>query len=605
MMIGAVSISEGRAYHYVRVNETTKQPRRHVVIDVAATMRPVKGGAARVWLGACAVLWSQRKGRDAIVSRATFATPGELWGAIDAHTNARERTIVWGHNIGYDVVLSSAVSELTSRGWVLQAHSLMPRGTWLTWRRNGATLTIVDSASIWGTTAGELGKMFGRRAPHGRKTDLSNVDKVEISAYQADTLHIAVTEYLAWLERDDLGNWQPTGAGQSYAHYRHRHLTGKLLVHADAEALAMERRAMWTGRTEAYWHGAITREVVHEWDMTAAYARCALDTRVPTQLIGPFGARHPWQSTMDNPDVAMLAHVTVETVIPTVPTEHNGRIVWPVGRFDTVLWDQEIRAALEDGANVTVHKGYLYRATPALRTWAQWILAQLGATDQDVPAWRKKIIKHWSRTLIGRFGMTYASWERVADDPSGSIDYRDLYDADTDTYGAMMTIGGGLWMQGGRVEWDQSMPAITGYIMAECRVRLWRLLRSLPRECPLYVDTDSLICHDSQSAHVATAASTMPELGLVLKKSWDGIEIRGPRQIITGGQLRASGVPTRATRAPDGSYHGAVWQTPIIAVTDRERGTIRATDRKWRVDGKDTRRVTRGLGWTEPIVLGL
>jgi hypothetical protein len=459
---------------------------------------------------------------------------------------------------------------------------------------------MVDTSSVWPVTLHTIGKWFGLGKPELPGPDAPIEDW--IARCEADVLitRTAVMAYLAWIEEAQLGNWQFTGAGMAFTAYRHKFMSHKLLVHSDADALAAEKRAMWTGRCEAYWHGSINYQEVQEWDFETQYARIARDTLVPTQLVGPIGPRAPWREALDNPSLALLAEVTITTDTPTVPTLHDGRILWPVGTFRTTLWGPELEAAMADGASVTFHNGFLYRTAPALRDMAAWIIDSLHAPDAECPLWRKAILKTWSRTWIGRFAMTYKTWDDWGVMPQLGAERRTLID---DIEGAtydLMHVGHDLWREAGEVEWGQYMPAITGYIMAVARVRLWRLVRRMPPGSVMYVDTDSMIITDKFQDEIAAVAQIGIGDGLRLKSTYRGFSIRGPRQIVTGDRVRMAGVPILAQRVGPDDYAGSVWESLDVAMRSGRPAAVRTTDRRWHVPGVDRRRQGPGVGWTRP-----
>jgi hypothetical protein len=592
--------TEPRTYHYIRRNELTRIPRAHVILDCGAQVTRTPSGHDRTWRNAYAWFSRAPKGKAAKEWQAAFNDPGALWRAISDHCGRKARTVVWSHNTGYQARVSEAFIHLPALGWELAGHNLVPRGCWMTWRRDGATLVMVDVASVWPTTLASIGKMFGLAQPS--VPDVATPEDVW-RVWCERNVHIlrtAVTAYLAWLSEHDMGNWQLTGAGQSWAAYRHKWMHHDLLVHGDADALAAERRAMWTGRCEAYWHGTELRQVLHEWDLSTAYARVARDARLPVRLLGPVPPNRSPESYVDDPRYVVLAEVSVETETPTVPTLHDDRILWPVGRFDTTLWDVEIQEAIADGATVTYGRAWLYRAEPALRGWAQWVLNSLSASDDVVPAWRKAIIRHWSRALVGRFAMQYSTWADWATSSTMDVERRTVIDEIEDSTYDILHIGAQIFREEGVEEWSNSMPAITGYVMALCRIRLWRLKKALPEGCVLYVDTDSLLATDLFSDEIAALARSSQGEGLRLKTSWQGFSLYGPRQIVTGDRVRMGGIPVRALRTARHKFEGEVYESVDVALRHGRASIVKAVDRTWTTTSVDRRRSGPSVGWTSP-----
>jgi hypothetical protein len=592
---------DDRVWHYIRPNETTRLPRRHIFLDTEARRVDITNGETQSWRVGVATFVSAEKGKATKEHTAVYDDPGKFWRDCEEFSSKRARTILWAHNLGYDVRIAEALIILPARGWRLHAHNLASRGTWFVWRKADATLTMVDSNSVFATPLQTVAKCFGLGKPELPGDDDSKEAWTARCAADVHILRTAIMAYLGWIESADLGNWQLTGSAQAYAAFRHRFLTHKMLVHDDNEALAAERRAMWTGRCEAFWHGALLGQVVHEWDFHLAYARIAQEYSIPVRLVGPMPPKYPWRRYLDHPKVAVLAEVSVTTALPVVPTERGGRMVWPTGTFVTTLWGPELKAALDAGATVTIVRGWLYRTEPALKAWAEWVIGQLAADDAEVPAWRKIILKQWARSLIGRFAMTYSKWEPFGTMPVTETRRWTSVDAKSKTQTDMVQIGRDVWHHSGTEEWSQSQPAITGFIMSVARVRLWNVISTLPREATLYVDTDSLFSTDRFHDQVKAVADSPLGHGLRLKRSWDGFAIYGPRQVVTGELVRISGLPTRARRVGRHEFEGNVWESLATSTKRGRFAEVRVMRRSWRIHGVDNRRKGGAIGWTEPI----
>jgi hypothetical protein len=592
-----------RTWHYLKANESTRVPRKHIFLDTESWSDRDGPVSEQRWAIGVTCFVQTRPDRPAHDRWEVWDDPVLMWKGIDAYCGASGRTVLWTHNLGYDVRISQALHLLPELGWKLVAHNLAGRGTWLSWARGRASLRMVDSAAIFPTTLARVGASVGLG-----KRPLPDLPDAGIGLYSrcwrdVEILRTAVLSYLDWLETEDLGNWQSTGAGQSWAAFRHRFMDRRLLVHDDQQALAAERRAMWTGRCEAYWHGELSIANVNEWDFSLAYARIAQQYALPVRLLGPMPPDYPWMDILDSPSTALLAQVDIETDVPVVPTEDDGRILWPVGRFSTTLWDVEIRAAIEAGATVHVRRGWLYHKAPALKRWADWVIGQLEDTVDGPDDFRWIVLKHWSRALIGRFAMTYREWEEWAMAPTPDVGSRTVYDATTGETYEMVQVGRTLWKAADIVEWRESMPMVTGYVQAVGRVRLWDMIRALPPRAALYADTDSVLVGAEHHELMAGLAARHPEWGLRLKRSWDGFAVWGPRQIRTGQVVRVAGIPKTAERTGTDRYAGRVWETLGGSLARRHSDRVVTHDREWTVRKIDRRRLSSGFGWTEPIRL--
>lgn len=592
---------DDRMWHYIKPNHSNRIPRRHIFMDTESASVRTKKGHVQRWRCGAAAYRQADKGRTAKDYLRVYRDPRALWTDVSEFTKPRHRTILWTHNLGYDVRIADAFRTLPALGWRVVTHNLANRGTWIQWARDGATLLMVDSTSVFPVSLERLATthMLGKLPlpdPDGTEEEWMArcVSDVEI-------LRTAVVAYLEWLESEDLGNWQMTGAGQSYAAFRHKHLTHRMLVHADPDALEAERRAMWAGRCEAYWRGRTGNVGVEEWDLALAYARVARDSLIPVRLLGPVGIGSDLRTLLARPRSAVLARVAVETDTPILPSLVDGRIAWPVGRFTTTVWGPELALALESGARLTVLGAWLYQAEPALRQWAQWIIDRLENPHAGTTAWQALVLKHWSRALIGRFGMNYTRWERYGVTEDLTIRHSTVYDTRTEEIYALSHLGRDLQKSVGTTEWDQSQPAITGYVMSACRAWLWRLISALPPRSVIYADTDSFyITGEHHDAAFALSRTALGD-GLRLKTSHARATILGPRQIITDGRPRIAGVPRNAVLYTRGRLKGETWQSLGATLRHGDPSTVVTTDREWTVNGVDHRRTPTPSGWTEPI----
>lgn len=595
---------EERVWHKIKPNETTRLPRRHVFIHTEARITKRGKTGRQTWRMAVACYATGRKGYDTKEEWANYRDTYRLWEGVSDYAGSSGRTVLWAHDLGFTARIGAIFTQLPRLGWELATHSITPRSTWLEWKRGNATIIMVDAVALFNTTPEQVGNWFGLGKPDVR-LDSNNVD--DWNAHCRASVRIlstAVQAYLGWLEREDMGNWQLTGAAQSWANYRHKHLTHTLTVHDNPNVLAAERRAMWTGRCEAYWHGELKGERVYEFDFKGAYPRIARDYSVPTKFLGPMSRAIRWESIAESGKSAVLLRIRVDTDVPVLPTSHNGRIVWPTGSFETVVWDVEARAAVESGARVTVLDGWLYRKEHALKQWGEWILAELDKPDDEVPAWRKAIIKHWSRALIGRFAMTYNQWDDFGKHPTPGVMRGTLLDTTTKRQYEIMQVGTKVWYDTGRVEWQHSMPMITGYVQAIGRVHLWDVMQQLPERSLIYVDTDSLLCTGKHVNDIEQVARRFGQGHLRLKRAWDGFTIWGPRQVVTGEQVRVSGIPRTATQLDRSRYRGEVSDTLSGSIRSGTLDAVVTRDRDWEIRGVDYRRKGTGFGWTEPIRLG-
>src|SRR5579863_2582163 len=116
---------------------------------------------------------------------------------------------------------------------------------------------------------------------------------------------------------------------------------------------------------------------------------------------------------------------------------------------------------------------------------------------------------------------------------------------------------------------QDACPAVMAVVMAECRVRLWRLMMTAGLENVVYVDTDSVITNPEGASRLALLSECKEQWGLRLKDSYKHLTILGPRQLVVNGQQRIAGVPRKASNIGDGYWLGERWQTLPTALANQ------------------------------------
>jgi hypothetical protein len=580
-------------------------PERHVILDTEAHQERTDAGETQR-LAVAVADFTRRNGKGELEGEqlAVYNDPAELWTAVAAFTRNRHRTIVWAHNLAYDLRISRALAELPALGLDLHGIVLEQMAAWAAFRGDNRTVLCCDLASWLPTSLAKIAQDLDREQLAVTHADLDAERLRERCEHDVGITREAVGQLLQLIRRQRMGPWRATGAGQSHAAWRRRWLTCRPFVHDSEHTLAAERRAMWTGRCEAWRHGRIRTGGVHEFDLQLAYADIAAGCEVPVALVGETSARHGWQVIEHMHTHAVLAEVDVTTAEPLVPAEHGELIHWPVGSFSTTLWDPELRLLYAHGARVKVRRCWLYQRGPALADFSRWLIDQLQSGAEGPSAVQRRALKHMSRTLVGRCALRYRSWEPYARLPEFGLRLGELHDLDTGESIETLHVGHGMLTLGEQAEAEDSLPQITGWVMAEARARLWRLMLIAGLEHVLYVDTDSVVVDDTGAGILAELIDVGQALTLRHKQSHRSAVILGPRQLQLGRQRRLAGVPLSAVETEPGVYEGTVWRSIRESVARGEGATVVLERKRWELAGVDNRREHVQGGATAPHRVG-
>lgn len=591
--------------HWLRLNHASRIPRRLVCLDAEADRELTRRGEEHLFKLACASFDRlDERGRPAGDTAWCDAfTPADLWRFVDGCTSTQHRTVVFAHNLAYDIRLTEALRWLPELGWEAKRVALNDHSCWARFARGDRTLMLCDSLTWLPVTldliAGDLG------LPHQRlpADDAPATAWLDRCRSDVTVLRAAMLRLIAWLHDDDLGDFRPTGNAQASAAFRHRFLAERsVLVTWGADTRAAERRAAWCGRAEV-WQPGLHRVQVVEYDFTAAYAHVAQREHLPQRLLGPCSHKRKGFQVERLPSTMTLYELDVDTDVPVLPADLHGGIGWPVGRFRTTVWDVEAALAEREGARLTVRRAWLYEAGPVLRDWADWTLACLNGHGPGADPLLRRVVKHWSRALIGRFALRYPALSYVRDEDEPDARIATLWDADRKLALKEIQVGRQVFEADGEEEAGSSTPMLMSAVMAHSRVRLWQLMRAVGPDELLYVDTDSVIVTAAGAERVDARLRQGHFPGLRRKGEWKGADLRAPRNIDLGDERRVAGLPRRAGQLAPGQFQAEVWESLPASLRRGRPGKVFRLQRTFTIGQTDVRRRHLPGGLSEPYRL--
>lgn len=597
MNMPRVVVSPDRTPHWIKLNHQTRMPKRWIAFDTEA--RSVRNGDEEVqsWQMGAAIRWrSDLKSGDHAEAQ-TFDDAKALWSWVSGYCREGMRTVAFAHNLGYDIRISQALTILPLLGFKLEWCNLDSNVSSMTWRSDHGTLVLADTWTWLPLDLATIAPSVGLRKLQMPPDNAKHARWERYCMRDAEIVYRCVKELNAYITDNALGNWQPTGAGMAYATWRHKFMNTKVLVHDDVEALTAERAAMHTGRAEAWRHGQMLGDTWTEIDMRNAYTTIAAECELPVKLKMRVGAITNVQYQRLRSTYRILAEVAVSTSLPVVPTQVNSRTLWPTGTFRSWLWDTEVNALLDSGGSVKVLQAYLYTRGPILSEWARWVLSILRRDDSDVSPVVQTWLKHCARALIGRISLRCPTWELFGANPLGITGITHQTDVASGKTDRMMHIGDRTFIETERREGRDSLPQVTGWIMAECRARLWRAMSDAGLDELAHVDTDSLIV--SAAGYVALRAAqeaSWPDHWQT-KGSYRRMIVYGPRNYRGDGVRKVAGVPKRATELLPNVFEGERWHGLSRDLESDRSGAVTVETSRWEVNVNDPRRLSAsGVG---------
>ena len=337
--------------HFIAGNAGARIPGCHIAFDCESWRNGSSTGERHTFRLAVAECWRRHdKGRPwGEPQRGEFETPAALWDWVADHAPKNGRCVVVAHNLAYDLRVAQVFAHLPALGFTVTRFGIGGGHFSMKWTRGKTTLHMVDSMAWLPTGLGTLGELVGVRKPALPADDAPR--DVWLERCRADVAILAECwrRLLDWIERDRLGNWRPSGAAQAEAAWRHRFYTMPVLCQPHYPTRQAEREAAWTGRTEAWRHGRLRGGPWTEWDYQAAYCRIAAYCSLPTIQQGWTHAKGAEAALRPVMGRRTLIRGVVTTKAPVVPCRGAQGVIWPVGTFETTLWDCEARLVLATG----------------------------------------------------------------------------------------------------------------------------------------------------------------------------------------------------------------------------------------------------------------
>lgn len=587
--------------HWISRNESTRHPNAYVYVDSEAHRRrhgPTETQTWRLGVAACdrressTSAWREREW-------GTFTSPDQLWAWVSKRAPHNGRTVLVCHNLAYDLRVTRALQLLPELGWKLERLRLDTGQAQCVWRNGRKSLVGVDTTSWLPMTLHRVGGLLRMTKPPLPSDDDSDEAWLARCTADVEILAVAWRRIVDWLQRRELGAWRPSGAGTGWGVYRHSHYTHPVLVHNVDGVKQAERDAAATGRCEAWRHGDLGRGRWAEWDYSHAYASIALAENVPVRLrrFGP--CRQLAQLERWGERGTALAVVDVDTDVPVLPAQVDGRWCWPTGTFTTTAWWPELRLAMENGAQLRPRWLAGYETAPALRQWAAWVIELTEGRGDGADPIVAAVAKQWGRSVIGRFGMRYVEWEQAGELPDMAVKAGMFRDDDTGRDGRFLQVGNQLLVEAGLIDGDDAAPQVMSYVMSVGRVRLWRAMLAAGFGNVVHVDTDGLVVTAAGSERLEAAQLA----GLRRKRWWSSLRVLGPRQLVLDGQPRIQGLPRGAVPDGDGAWRADVWERLPGAMRAGRSDQVRVVTRTIRVRGKDARRRWLPDGGTAAVEL--
>jgi len=537
-----------RRWHKLAENKASDRPIDHLFVDIESKLVPVDDLRTehKLWFG-WACYWRRRPDhKQDTLQWHRFATATDFWSFALSKIRPQNPLYLVSHNTSYDFGILGIFEQLEQADFQLYSVYLGNMSVILRFRHGKEKIVLLDNANYFHGSLASLGKAIG--VPKG-DIDILTASEAEADPYCKQDVNIMLKLwqfYYTFMDMNNLGNWGPTLPSQAFHAYRHRFMKHKIVIHANEKALRLEREAYHGGRTSVFFQGKKAGQPFYKLDVNSMY---------PYVM-----AKHPFPvcfyALRESPSLAtitqqlnrfqMIAQVTVNTDVPLYPVKINHHLLYPVGRFDTVLTTPEIRYALEHKQLEAVHTIALYEHAFIFQEYVkEFYQLKVQYTKLGNLPFRT-ITKLYLNSLYGKFGQLSTEWKELPDPFVSLFDATSMIDHETGETWQLYQFGSHLWRVKPTGEPHNSFPAIAAHVTAFARLYLWALISRASRENVYYCDTDSVIVNEQGKQNLDSLLDETSLGALKVEEQATSIDIRTPKNYAMGEHWKRKGVPAKA-----------------------------------------------------------
>lgn len=540
---------------YLRQNHASTMPTRMIFYDCETKKVDVgKEQHHRMKLGwTCYCRRKANEGYSREIWKA-HTTSKSVCEYIQSLATDKAALFIFGHNIYFDMQASDIFHYFTRWGWILDFSHDKGITYLLIIHKCSARIKFISTTNYFSYKLARVGELIGYPK---LKVDFETSTEEELSEYckrDVEITKVAMGQYFDFLESNDLGKFGFTKASQALNTFRHRFMNQQIAVHKDQDAYELERDSYTGGRVECFRIGEIKGGPFVSLDINSMYPFIMSTKELPTRLIDYMDdvpmKRLDW--LLDKGCV--IANVDLNTDRPAYPYRMNGKLVFPVGRFNTTLCSPALRYAKDHNHLLKLNVVALYEKALIFKEYVDFfykIRKEYEKAGNEVYA---TLSKYLLNTLYGKFGqkknlitettdITYDGYYRM---PIMNFVTGEL-ETETKMFNKRV-------IQHGETNGPRSFVAIPSHITEYGRMILWKIIEDLGLKRVLYCDTDSV-----KIRRVYLPQLTYPiekhKLGcLDIESTFSRLTLHGPKDYETEDEVKLKGVPRSADMIEPGCY---------------------------------------------------
>jgi len=473
-------------------------------------------------------------------------------------------------------------------------------------KKGKQSIDLVNVGNYFKTTVKAMGDMVNLPK---LGVDFKKVSEEELFTYcerDAEILEKVMQGWFTFIKDNDLGNFGLTLPSQAFNAYRHRFMDTELYMHRPGQPEALERQSYKGGRVECFYIGKAPKDTYYKLDINSMYPYVMANREYPYRcmyaLKNPALSRlRPWLE-----EHCVIAEVEIDTPEPVYPVYHEGKTIFPVGRFSVTLTTPSLKYALSHGYIKAIKEVGLYNKANIFRDYVNYFYGkrkEYQKVGNDIYQYACKILLN---SLYGKFGQKSRIEKTVEYSDNMTCKREEIIDIRTGRLITEMIFGGKKRItELTEVESFNSFCAIASHVTDYARMLLWQYIQKAPLKTLFYCDTDCLIVNSE--GYKSYQDDIEPDMlgAFKIEEVSRELEIRGLKHYRFGKDWKRKGVRKESEQLSETCFKMDIWPGFPLVFRQKMNEPYTVHKQEKNLTGEYTKGEVQSDGWVTPIRIGV
>jgi len=472
-----------------------------------------------------------------------------------AHLRRHISTRIMAANVWFDFRNSHLYNHMKKDYWQCVSQFQKGKVLMFKFKRKNHRIEFVNIQNYFSSPVKVIGQSIGLPKLEVNLKTVNDKDLLTYCKRDVEIIFKAFRNLYFFIRDNNFGSIPYTLPGVSFNCYTHAFMKRQINVHINEEVLELERKTLHGGRCECFFIGKLKKGIYYKVDINSMYPYIMKVNDFPVKFIKQGVNVDPAAILKVAPLYSFIAECEIETDAPVYAMHHNGKLIFPVGRFKTFLATPSLLFGIRHGHVKKVLKVACYKKANLFNNFVDYFYnkrMEFRAAKNPAFAYLCKIILN---SLYGKFGQRQSRIiytgrnEKAPDMRRLIIDYETHKTSIHQVFFGRETI-----IDQGEEEATNSMPAISAHVTDHARLYLWNLIDQAGLSNCFYCDTDSIIVNKLGLKNLIPELHP-DQLGrLKIEGQARRVILRGAKHYTFGSEVKCKGIKRGTKQNKDGSF---------------------------------------------------